>query len=260
MMKVEQIARADITNRYQISTDLLTEGAIQSLKLEVRDHQVRYLKAGRGPSVVLLHGIASDSRDWLRTIAALSSCRCLYAPDLTGYGPDGEDNSGYYLSDLVEFTLGFIQTLGVGPHVLVGHSVGGRVCLEIALRHPELVRRLVLVDTLGFSRLARWGSFLISAIWGVAKILRRPQPHPRLLKKDGQDKDWLCLEELPALKVPTLIVWSRHDPYFPLSGALRAKELMPEARLEILPGYGHAPHLQKRDLFNSLLLSFIDHD
>jgi pimeloyl-ACP methyl ester carboxylesterase len=259
-MRVKQIARADITNRYQISTDLQTEGTIQSLKLKVNGHQVRYLKAGRGTSMVLLHGIASDSRDWLGTIAALSSCRCLYAPDLIGYGPGGRDNSGYYLSDFIEFTLEFIQTLGVGPQVLVGHSLGGRVCLEIALRHPEMVRRLVLVDTLGFSRLARWGSFLIRAAWAVAKVLRHPQPYPKLLKKDGQDKDWLCLEELPALKVPTLIVWSRHDPYFPLSGALRAKELIPEARLEVLPGYGHAPHLQKRDLFNSLLLSFTGRD
>ena len=258
-MKVKQIPRVDVANRYQTFTDLQAEGAIQSLKLKLGDHQAHYLKAGRGPTVVLLHGFASDSQDWLGTLAALSHCRCFYAPDLIGCGPGGRNNSGYYLSDFVEFTQDFIRTLGIGSQVLVGHSLGGRVCLEIALRYPERVRRLVLVDTLGFSRLACWGSFLIKAAWAVRKVLRRPQPYPRLLKEDGEDKDWLCLEELPALKVPTLIVWSRHDPYFPLSGALRARELIPEARLEILPGYGHAPHVQQRDIFNSLLLSFTDH-
>jgi len=70
----------------------------------------------------------------------------------------------------------------------------------------------------------------------------------------------LCLEELPTLKVPTLVVWNRHDPYYSLGEALRAKKLIPEARLEVFPGYGHAPHVQKRDLFNSLLLSFMDHE
>jgi len=79
-------------------------------------------------------------------------------------------------------------------------------------------------------------------------------------KDNGEDKDWLCLEKLPILKVPTLIVWNRYDPYYPLSGALKAKELIPNARLEVFPGCGHAPHVKNRDFFNNLLLSFIDHD
>lgn len=234
--------------------------AIQSLELKVGDHQIHYLRAGDGPPVVLLHGGASDCRDWLGTIAILSHSYSLYAPDLIGFGLSSRDNSGYYLSDFVEFTLEFIQTLGLGSVVLVGHSIGGRVCLEIALHHPEKVRRLVLIDTVGFSRLARWGRFLGTAAWAVRKVLRRPQPYPKFLGKYGDKKDWMCLEELPTLKVPTLIVWNRHDPYHPLGGALRAKELIPKARLEVIAGYGHAPHVQKRDFFNSLLLGFLDHD
>jgi len=254
------IKRIGMANRYQTFTELQAESAIQSLEVKVGDHQAHYLKAGSGPSVVLLHGGASDSRDWLRTMVALSGSYSLYALDLIGYGLSSRDISGHYLSDFVEFTLGFMQTLGLGPQVLVGHSLGGRVCLEIALRHPEMVRRLALVNTVGFSRLTRWGSFLATAIWAVRKVLGRPQPYPKFLRNNGEDKDWLCLEELPTLKVPTLIVWKRHDPYYPLAGALKAKALIPEARLEILPGYGHAPHMQKRDFLSSLLLSFMGHD
>jgi len=249
-----------MTNRCQSSAALQAQHAIQSLELKVGDHQIHYLRAGDGPPVVLLHGGASDSCDWVGTMAALSHSYSLYAPDLIGYGLSSRDNSGYYLSDFVEFTLEFIQTLGLGSVVLVGHSIGGRVCLEIALRHPEKVRRLVLIDAVGFSRLAYWGRFLGTAAWAVRKVLRRPQPYPKFLGKYGDKKDWMCLEELPTLKVPTLIVWNRHDPYHPLGGALRAKELIPKARLEVIAGYGHAPHVQKRDFFNSLLLGFLDHD
>lgn len=249
-----------MANHYQTSIDLRAEGGIQSLEVRADAHQVHYLKAGTGNPVLLLHGGASNSQDWLGTMVALSHSYSLYAPDMPGFRGGGTDSRGYYLSDFVEFTLGFIQTTRLGSHVLVGHSLGGRICLEIALRHPKMVRRLVLIDTVGVSRLTRLGLFLGAAAWSVRKILSRTQPYPKFLKRDGEDKDWLCLEELPNLKVPTLIVWKRHDPYYSLDGALRAKKLIPGARLEIFEGYGHSPHLQKGDLFNNLLLNFINND
>ena len=67
----------------------------------------------------------------------------------------------------------------------------------------------------------------------------------------------MCLEKLPDLKIPTLIVWNRHDPYHSLDEAIRASELIPESHLEVFPGYGHAPHMKENCRFNSLLLSFM---
>jgi pimeloyl-ACP methyl ester carboxylesterase len=248
----------DYTDGHRSSTELPSKGAIESLKLKVGDHQVHYFRVGSGPPVVLLHGGASDSRDWVETMAALSHACSFYAPDLIGYGLSERNKSGYYLSDFVESVLGFIDTLDLHSPVMVGHSLGGRVCLEIALHHPERVHRLVLIDTAGFGRLTCWGKFLGMAAWGVRRALGRRQPYPRFLNDHGHEKDWTCLEKLPIVEVPTLIVWSRRDPYYPLAGALRARELIPNSRLEIFPGYGHAPHVQRRGYFNSLLLSFLD--
>ena len=246
-----------MANHYRTSIEVCQTN---SLKVMVGDHQAHYLKAGNGPPVVLLHGGASDSRDWLGTMAALSHSHSLYAPDLIGFGQGSLDNRGYYLSDFVEFVLGFIQAMHLDSLVLVGHSLGGRVCLEIALHRPEMVRRLVLVDTVGFSRLAWWGLFLGAAAWFVRGVLRRTQPYPKFLKRKSEDKDWLCLDELPTLNIPTLIVWNRRDPYYSVNGAIKAKGLMPRARLEVFQGFGHAPHLQKSELFNNLLLNFLDND
>jgi pimeloyl-ACP methyl ester carboxylesterase len=247
-----------MTNHYPSSTGLYARDAIQSLDLNVDDHQIHYLRTGNGPPVILLHGGASDCQDWLGTMAILSDSYSLYAPDLIGFGLSSRNSSGYHLSDFVEFTLRFIQKMGLNSPVLVGHSLGGRVCLEIALRHSEMIRKLVVVDTVGFGRLTRWGLFLGIATWAVRKTLRRPQPYPKFLWKDSEDKDWLCLEELPTLQVPTLIVWNRHDPYHPLGGALKAKELIPESHLECFPGYGHAPHVKRSDRFSSLLRAFME--
>ncbi len=244
---------------YQTSTELSLEGNIERLRLPVDGYQAHYLRAGSGPPVVMLHGGASDCEDWIHTMAVLNDSYSLYAPDLVGYGLSDSYKDGYYLSDFVGFTLSFTEALGLHSHVLVGHSLGGRICLEIALRYPEKVQSLVLIDTVGFGKLSFLGKFLGAAAWGVRKIIGRPQPYPAFLKEQEEDGDWLCLSKLPGLEMPTLIVWNRYDPYYPLAAALRAKELIPEARLAVFPGYGHAPHLKKPHAFNRLLQSFLDH-
>ncbi len=236
-----------------------TPTAIESLKLRLGDYQAHYLKAGIGPPIVLLHGGASDSRDWLGTMAALSSQYSLYALDLIGYGESGNPKGGYYLSDFAKFTLEFINALHLDRPVLVGHSLGGRVALEIALRYPETASKLVLIDTMGFGRMARYGGFLAILAWALRKLLRQPQPYPTLLKDDSEKPHWVCLNELPDLQVPTLIVWKHWEPYFPLTMAARAQRLIPKARLVIVPGYGHAPHKQRESPFSRLLLDFLNH-
>ena len=233
---------------------------IESLKLNVNEHQAHYLKAGSGPPVVFIHGGASDSQDWVSTMNALSHRYSLYAPDMIGFGQSSRNEAGYYLSDFSEFILGFMETLGLENPVLVGHSLGGRLCLEIALQHPEKVRKLVLVHASGLGKISRLGTVFFTAFWAIRQVLRRPQPYPKFLARDGEESHWLCLDELPSLRTPTLIIWKRFDPYLPLSIARRAAELIRGSRLEILPGYGHAPHEQNKDAFNRLLLDFIEND
>jgi len=245
---------------YGMSTNPLADGGVESLRLKVGDDEAHYLKAGSGRPVVLLHGGATDSRDWLETMRPLSGSHTFFAPDLVGYGLSDKTKDGYRLSDFVEYTVRFTEALDLSCPVLVGHSLGGRVCLEIALRRPERVHKLVLINNAGFSKLGRLGSFIGFVAWKVRTILGRPQPSPKFLKEDGAYADWVCLEELPSLRVPTLIVWSRRDLYYPLAGAIRAADLIPKARLEVLPCEGHAPHRQKRGCFNKLLLDFLNHD
>ena len=232
---------------------------IESLTVTIGENQAHYLKVGSGTPVVLIHGGASDSRDWIGTMSELDvTSYGFYAPDLIGYGQSDRTKNGYYLSDFAEFTRGFIQALNLDSPVLVGHSLGGRICLEVSLRHPGEISKLVLISAAGLGGISKLGRLLHIMFWAERKLLRRPQPYPEILPDDGEGWRWLCLDELPELKVPTLIVWKRYDPYFSLDLPLKAKKLIPDARLLVMPGYGHAPHKQDVEVFSRILRDFLD--
>ncbi|MBN2100164.1 MAG: alpha/beta hydrolase [Dehalococcoidia bacterium] len=240
------------------TTPQLSANGVETMTVKVGDDNIFLRKAGKGPPVLLLHGGACDSADWIETMVPLSGSHTFYAPDLVGYGQSDRNRDGYYLSDFADSTRGVMDALELDlPVAIVGHSLGGRVALEIALSQPDKVRKLVLIDTTGFSRLARWGTFLGTMAYWVRKVMGRPQPYPRFMMENGAMPDWICLDRLPELRMQTLIVWNRRDPYYTVKGALKAKEVMPQAQLEIMPGYGHAPHRTDRESFNNILASFL---
>jgi pimeloyl-ACP methyl ester carboxylesterase len=210
--------------------------------------------------VVLLHGGASDSHDWRATMAALSPYYTTFAPDIIGYGQSDRHDGGYYLSDFVAFARGFLEALDVAPHAFVGHSLGGRIWMEVIARHGIKAHSLVLVNSVGFTNISKTGTVLGTLAWWGRRMAHRRQPYPRFLSWNQGQADWLCLDQWKSIDLPTLIVWTQHDPYFSLEGAKKAVALLPQARLEIIPGYGHAPHVKKREVFDTLLLDFLGKD
>jgi pimeloyl-ACP methyl ester carboxylesterase len=235
-----------------------TKAGVASLWTEASGHRVHYLKSGSGPAVLLLHGGASDSRDWLPTMAALSGRFTFYAPDIIGFGMSQRRESGYYLDEFTNFIVDLIDRLELDSPAVAGHSFGARVGLDVALLRPEKVSKLVMVDGAGLGAVSRFGTSLMTFFWGLRVVLRQRQPYPKFLSRDSDDPDWDCLEELPSLKTPTLIVWKAHDLYLPLANGRRAARLIPGARLEVLPGWGHAPHKGETAVFVKLLADFLE--
>ena len=232
--------------------------SVHYLELTVDGCPSPYLKAGSGPPLVLLHGGASDSRDWLGVMAEMSPFYTCYAPDLPGFGRRDGRKSGYYLSEFIDFIRGFIRELSLEAPVLVGHSLSGRLSLEIARCYPEEVSKIVVVDSSGFGRASRLGSSMIAVIWALRKLAMLPQPYPDFLLRDGEDPHFIYLDQLPAIAAPTFIVWKRYDLYFPLSQAVEASRRLPRASLAVIPGYGHAPHKQDTSAFCRHLKAFLN--
>ena len=231
---------------------------IENHDIDINGHKGHYLKAGSGPPVVLVHGGASDSRDWISAMTSLSHRFTLYAPDLIGFGQSERNEQGYYLSDFSDFLIGFFDSLLLYQVPVVGHSFGARVCLEAALQDRERISELVLVDAAGLGKVSAFGNIMLAGFWFLRKILRYRDPYPKFLTREGEDDNWLCVNELNTLNTKTLLVWKSLDPYLSVSLARRAVEKMPQARLVIVPGFGHAPHKQNPGIFQQLLLEFLE--
>jgi len=120
-------------------------------------HDVGYRMAGKGPVVVLIHGMAGSSRTWLDVMRLLARDYTVVAPDLLGHGesakPMGDYSLGAYASGLRDLLAG---ALGIERATVVGQSLGGGVAMQLAYQHPELCERLVLVGSGGLGREVSW--------------------------------------------------------------------------------------------------------
>ncbi len=130
---------------------------MQPLFVNVEGVNTAYLKAGSGPQVVvLLHGGGLDNAalSWELLIPDLAQTHAVYALDWPGYGQSDSPDEQFVVSYYVNFFERFIQTLGLTRFSLVGVSMGGAIALGFTLNHPQLVNRLVLVDSYGLQRKA----------------------------------------------------------------------------------------------------------
>ena len=115
--------------------------------------RLHVLEAGRGPPLLLLHGAGGGAANWFATIAALSSGHRVIAPDLPGFGlsprVDFEPPFGAAMADIL---LAWLSRRGISTLHVAGTSLGGLIALQMAVRAPERLQSLVLIDAAGLGR------------------------------------------------------------------------------------------------------------
>ncbi|MGH7277805.1 MAG: alpha/beta fold hydrolase, partial [Candidatus Rokuibacteriota bacterium] len=140
---------------------------------EVDGLSLHYVVEGRGPAVVLIHGLGGFAESWRHNMAALASRATVYALDLPGFGRSAKPRGGGYgLQYFARAVHGFLDAVGVAQASLVGHSLGGAVALTYALMHPLRIERLALIGALvpGFAFRPSLG-FRLMALHGVGEAV-----------------------------------------------------------------------------------------
>lgn len=127
--------------------------AVSSGFIELGTLRVHHMHGGRGAPVVFIHGLGSSGyMEWRHNLEAVAPLHRVFAPDMPGYGRTDKPRAHYTIAYFAHFIERYIEDRGLHSAVLVGASLGGRVALEVALERPNLVNRLVLVNTLGLGR------------------------------------------------------------------------------------------------------------
>jgi pyruvate dehydrogenase E2 component (dihydrolipoamide acetyltransferase) len=133
------------------AAEATAQGASEPEIVEAAGWRLNYLRTGEGegPPIVLVHGFGGDLNNWMFNQPDLAQGHCVYALDLPGHGRSGKDVGAGGLGVLSDALGAFLDALGIGRAHLCGHSLGGAVVLDLALRRPETAASLTLISPAG---------------------------------------------------------------------------------------------------------------
>jgi pimeloyl-ACP methyl ester carboxylesterase len=115
----------------------------------IHGYRRAYVKVGKGPALLLLHGLGCDHRTWLPVIDALARRYTVIAPDLLGHGESDKPRADYSVAAFANGMRDLLTVLDIDSVTVVGHSFGGGVAMQFAYQFPERTERLVLVGSGG---------------------------------------------------------------------------------------------------------------
>ena len=265
---------------------------------EVDGVRVHYQEAGEANALamILIHGFAASNLVWSKVFLELAEAGFrVIAPDLLGYGySDKPRHLDYTIQRQAEMVVRLMQQLGIARTVLVGSSYGGAIAATIALDHPELVEKLILVGAVTNNKPTRYmlmrlfsspiiGDILSPLLVGSRLLLRLRMKrvydrHSWVLDERRVDARHLPLRTRGAhraiirtvrrwdaervsrdahlLAAPTLLLWGDTDREVPLRDGERLHQEIPHSRLIVFRECGHLPHEEYPQAFTKVVSEF----
>jgi 2-hydroxymuconate-semialdehyde hydrolase len=245
-----------------------------------------YLSAGSGPPVVCLHGAGAGAVTWYPSIGALAEHFHVIAPDIVGYGESDKPKAAYDRPYFAAWLRDFFLALEIPKAHLVGASLGGAISLQFSFENPEMVEKLVLVDSCALGAKtpfrALFGFFWTYSFPSPAAdrymsryLVVKPEnvdpdfgPYAlQVVKKPGgKNVFWQGMgaavsampeEELFQIQHQTLIIWGEDDNFLSIASGEAAAQIMPNAKLHRIQDAGHTPFMDQPEVFNDVLLQFL---
>jgi pimeloyl-ACP methyl ester carboxylesterase len=248
--------------------------------VNARGARIRFVEAGEGPTLLLVHGYLSSHVTWEDSLAALSAKYHVIVPDLPGFGESEKPSPSrfpYTFDAFAESLVDLVAALGLTRFSICGHALGGAVALVVAAEHPDVVERLVLVSPVVYpqkvdpiDRIAMQpvlGPLFFKQIYGARFFKRHFQryvygpsaqvPPERLdylyevfnapaareaayATMSAMQDTRSVIARLPRVTAPTMVAWGRHDAANPITHGRRLAREIRGARLDVFE-CGHSP-------------------
>jgi len=225
-----------------------------------------------GTPLVLMHGGGSTiESNFGKIIEPLAKTRQVIAFEQQGHGHTSEGDRAYSFGQSAEDAAALLKHLGITRADFMGYSNGGHIAFEVALRHPEVVRKLIIESAM-FDRSgtdpAFWSGFDHATLdhmplelrEAYLKVAPHPEDLPVFFKKSVERmknfKGWTP-EQMQSIQAPTLVLSGDRDLILP-EHAVRLFRLLPHAQLAILPGADHMSILHQTEALLAIVPRFLD--
>jgi pimeloyl-ACP methyl ester carboxylesterase len=232
--------------------------------------------------IVLIHGLGTSSSTWIKILPSLIPYGTITCIDMPGFGFSDITNGDAFFS-LAQFDESlddFFTVLKKLPVILIGHSLGGWLSARLAIRKPELIERLILIDNAG----VKYGgveqqaqAFRIRSVDDVRSLLNkmwfrypwyfRPfnQSVFRALRSEHvaefvasvREEDFINAR-LSSFTKPVDVIWGEDDHLTPIETVQIMQRLIPHTRVHAIPRCGHVPQLERPRELSRILKQIMD--
>src|ERR1700722_6258209 len=234
-----------------------TAQATQWNRLTIHGHKIYYAVRGSGPTVVFLHGGGdSGEHSFARQLDVFSEHHHIVAPDQVGQGRTPEVPGPLSYTAMMDDTATLLKFLNLKHVDIVGFSDGGILALMLAVRHPELVRKLVISGVNIAPEVLRPEDLEELRAAQIPKPKTIDEKLARLWLTSPTESE-LNLPLLPNIKQPVLIISGDRDA-ITLEHTLTIFHALPDAELCVLPGTDHATFSRRSEWLNPIINSFLD--
>jgi pimeloyl-ACP methyl ester carboxylesterase len=250
------------------------------------------LHGDSGEPLVLVHGYTGDITDWRHQIPEFSRTHRILALDERGHGQSEalKDRAVYTILEMSQDVEALAEQVGFERFHLLGHSMGGGVVQEVALRSPQKLLSLTLHDTSwrfnldADPEIAAWRDrrFHLAETQGMAAVAEEepPVPPPPHMPAERLEETKVRLSRMSVdafigswngltkwegtedrahnIKMPTLIIYGDVDAPVLIDGSVKLAQLIPGAVVEVIPETGHSPQWERPALFNAALRRFLE--
>ncbi len=248
--------------------------------------EISYAEAGEGDVVVLLHGLGSTNQDWDLQIPVLSPKFRVIAPDFRAHGNSTRVPSEQSVELMTEDIFELLKSMHISKASFVGFSMGGAVCFQMALSHPEMVHKMVIVNSgPDFNRPNDAGVDILAVRTDIIKnqgflsladaiskgmypeenqAAWREEFKQRLVQNDedaylntfGELMKWGIGDKVSEIDNKTLVIASDMD-YTPVEYKRNYVDRMPNAELIVIENSRHGIVVDQADKLNEELLKFL---
>ncbi|MFG3275711.1 alpha/beta fold hydrolase [Streptomyces luteogriseus] len=229
--------------------------------------------SGRRPLVLLHGGVLTIGLSFGAVLPALAATRRVVAPELQGHGHTADIEREMSVPDLASDVVGLLDALGIARADFLGFSLGGLTALEVGVRHPERVGRLVLAATRyrqdGYYEEVRDPQYASPRLPSREDFREMSEAYAAVAPDPGHFEAFMAkcgaaahvplpwtADDLRGLAAPTLLVLGDTD-FLRVEHAAEMRDLIPGARLAVLPDTTHMTLMRRTDLLLPMLEEFL---